>query len=234
MEIDEETGLVVTEPPVVDKTKRFKKETSFRLYRFLRVLLLPFSKLVLRTKIINKENAYKVDGGIYALNHYSTWDSIVPYCEIFKKEVHVLAKYELFYPAIRGWILTKMGGISVRRGEADIEAAKACLNVLKDGKKLLIYPEGTRNKLGTQEMTPIKIGTARFAIKTHVPIVPMMYYRPPKWFRKNWLYVGEPFTLEEYYDANTKEQYQQATNKIAEKLAECRAEVNKIAEKKKK
>jgi len=233
VEIDQETGLI-KKAPVVDRTKRFKVETSFRLYRVFRALLLPIVSIGLPTKIINKENAFKVSGGQYILNHYTSLDSIVPYCYIFKKEAHVIAKYELFKISIMGWLLTKMGGIPVRRGDADIEAAKAVLKVLKDGKKLLIFPEGTRNKEGNQIMGELKTGTARFAIKTKTPIVPMLYYQPPKLFRKNYLYIGEPFTLEEYYKAKKPEEFKEATKIIVEKFAECRKAVNEIAEKKKK
>ncbi|MCQ2409195.1 MAG: (d)CMP kinase [Clostridia bacterium] len=232
LHVDQETGLIEKEP-VKDRTKRFKQEKSFRLYRFLRVLLKPVAAILLPTKIINKENAYKVTGGQYILNHYTSLDSVVPYCSIFKKEVHVIAKYELFQNSLMGWLLTKMGGIPVRRGDADIEAAKNCLRVLKDGKKLLIFPEGTRNKEGTQVMGEIKTGTARFAIKTKTPIVPMLYYQPPKPFRKNYLYIGEPFTLEEYYSAKKPEEFHEATKIIVEEFAECRKAVNEYVDSKK-
>lgn len=45
----------------------------------------------------------------------------------------------------------------------------------------------------------------------------MIYYQSPKAFRKNWLYVGEPFTLEEYYGARTIDENHAATQVIKEK-----------------
>ncbi len=230
--VDDETGLVKKETQAVDKTKRFKQETSFKTYRFLRAILKPIQCILWPTKIVNKENADKVEGGIFVCNHYSKVDSFMPCFHLFKKEAHILAKYELFQVSIAGWFLTKMGSIPVRRGDADIEAAKAVLKVLKANKKLLIFPEGTRNKEGTQQLGELKDGTARFAIKTKVPIVPMIYYRPPKVFRKNWLYVGEPFTLEEFYGARTSAEYKAATDKIVSKMVETRELCNQVAEKK--
>lgn len=156
----------------------------------------------------------------------------------FQKEAHALAKYELFTNPVAGWFLHKMGAIPVRRGEADIESVKQVLRVLKDGKQLLIFPEGTRNKEGTQQMAEFKTGTARFAIKSKVPIVPMIYYQSPKAFRKNWLYVGEPFTLEEYYGARTIDENHAATQVIKEKMDEtrrlCNEYVESVTKKKKK
>ncbi len=222
-------GEAVKKQNVV-KTKKFKPEKTFRVYRFLRVLLMPIQRLLWPTEVVNKQNADKIEGGIFACNHYSKVDGLIPCFYLFKREAHILAKYELFRVRIAGWFLTKMGSIPVRRGEADIEATKAVLKVLRANKKLLIFPEGTRNKEGTQQMAELKDGTARFAIKTKSPIVPMIYYRSPKIFRRNWLYVGEPFTLEEFYGAKTPQEYKAATDLIVEKMAETRALCNGVAE----
>ncbi len=209
----------------------YKPEKSFAFYRFLRVILRPIQMLVWPTKVIGAENAKKVKGALFTCNHYSKMDSMIPYFVLFKKEAHALAKYELFTNPVAGWFLHKMGAIPVRRGEADIESVKQVLRVLKDGKQLLIFPEGTRNKEGTQHMAEFKTGTARFAIKAKVPVVPMIYYQSPKAFRKNWLYVGEPFSLEEFYGARTIDENHAATEVIKEKMDETRRLCNEYVEK---
>lgn len=209
----------------------YKPEKSFAFYRFLRVILHPLQMLVWPTKVIGAENAKKVNGALFTCNHYSKMDSMIPYFVLFKKEAHALAKYELFTNPIAGWFLHKMGAIPVRRGEADIESVKQVLRVLKEGKQLLIFPEGTRNKEGTQHMAEFKTGTARFAIKAKVPVVPMIYYQSPKAFRKNWLYVGEPFSLEEFYGAHTIDENHAATEVIKEKMDETRRLCNEYVEK---
>ena len=209
----------------------YKPEKRFTFYRFLRVILRPIQMLVWPTKVIGAENVKKVKGALFTCNHYSKMDSMIPYFVLFKKEAHALAKYELFTNPVAGWFLHKMGAIPVRRGEADIEAVKQVLRVLKDGKQLLIFPEGTRNKEGTQQMAEFKTGTARFAIKAKVPVVPMIYYQCPKAFRKNWLYVGEPFSLEEFYGARTIDENHAATEVIKEKMDETRRLCNEYVEK---
>ncbi len=209
----------------------YKPEKGFIFYRFLRVILRPIQMLVWPTKVIGAENAKKVKGALFTCNHYSKMDSMIPYFVLFKKEAHALAKYELFTNPVAGWFLHKMGAIPVRRGEADIESVKQVLRVLKDGKQLLIFPEGTRNKEGTQQMAEFKTGTARFAIKAKVPVVPMIYYQSPKAFRKNWLYVGEPFSLEEFYGARTIDENHAATEVIKEKMDETRRLCNEYVEK---
>lgn len=210
--------------------KYYQPQKSFCFYRFMRLLLRPLQAILWPIKIVNKQNA-KVEGkAVYTCNHYSKVDTFIPCFALFKKEAHILAKYELFKVPIAGWFLHKMGAIPVRRGEADISAVKSVLGVLKEDKKLMIFPEGTRNKSGSQEMSEFKTGTARFAIKTKAPIVPMLYYSSPKLFRRNWLYVGEPFTLEEYYGARTPEQMHAATDVIQQKMQNIRVQCNEYVE----
>ena len=232
---EKETSTIIHSCDMPQKTlnrikKYYKPIKSFAFYRFLRVILRPIQMLVWPTKVVGAENAKKVKGALFTCNHYSKMDSMIPYFVLFKKEAHALAKYELFQNPIAGWFLHRMGAIPVRRGEADIESVKQVMRVLKSGKQLLIFPEGTRNKEGTQDMAEFKTGTARFAIKTKVPVVPMIYYRSPKAFRKNWLYVGEPFTLEEFYGAKTPEENHKATELIREKMDETRRLCNEYVQ----
>lgn len=211
-------------------SKRMKSyynlQTHFGFYRFMRVILHPIQRLLWPIKIVNKEKAFIDGNAIYTCNHYSKVDTFIPCFALFKKEAHILAKYELFKVPIAGWFLHKLGAIPVRRGEADINAVKNVLSVLKSGNKLLIFPEGTRNKQGTQEMAEFKTGTARFAIRTKSPIIPMLYYSSPKMFKRNWLYIGDPFTLEEFYGARTPEQMHEATEVLRAKMDETRRECN--------
>ncbi len=230
-----DTPAAVEEKKVSKRTaKRMKSyytvQTHFGFYRFMRVLLHPLQRLLWPIKIVNKERALIDNNAIYTCNHYSKVDTFIPCFALFKREAHILAKYELFKVPIAGWFLHKLGAIPVRRGEADIDAVKNVLSVLKSGKKVMIFPEGTRNKQGTQDMAEFKTGTARFAIKTKSPIVPMLYYSSPKLFRRNWLYIGEPFTLDEFYGSRTPEQMHAATEVLRAKMDETRRQCNEYVE----
>ncbi len=215
--------------------KRYKLEKNFGFYRFLRVFLHPLAAMLWPTKLIGIENVKEVEGknAIFTCNHYSKVDTLLPCFALFKREAHILAKSELFESNLVGWFLHKLGAIPVRRGEADINCVKCVLRLLNDGKQLMIFPEGTRNKQGTQDMAEFKSGTARFAIKTRSPIVPMLYYAPPKLFKRNYLYIGEPFTLEEFYGDRSHDAMDRATEVVREKMDEVRTLVNAYVEDKK-
>lgn len=215
------------------KPVKKKKEESFRFYRVVRCVLTPLIKLLWPTKVVGKERFDAMQGGLVICNHYAIPDTLIPVASLYKKELHVLAKAEAFECAkIANWFLRKAGAIPVHRGEADINAVKEVLSVLRADKKLVMYPEGTRNREGTKEMLEFKQGAARFAIKARKPILPMVYYRMHKVFRRNWLYIGEPITLEEFYNTRDPGDYERATKKVYDGMLATRKACDEYVEEK--
>lgn len=216
------------EKPHAESAKKRKtlpppKPENFRFYRFVRALLAPLIKVLWPTEIVHKERFDAMEGGVVICNHYAIPDTLIPVASLYKKELHVLAKAEAFECArIANWFLRKAGAIPVRRGEADINAVKEVLTVLRAGKKLVMYPEGTRNREGTKEMLEFKQGAARFAVKSKKPILPMVYYRMHKVFRKNWLFIGEPIDLTEFYGSRSHEDFAVATERVYECMVKTR------------
>ena len=111
----------------------------------------------------------------------------------------VAAKKELFNSKFKAWVIKGIGGISIDRQSNDLGAIKASLKVLKEGRKLVIFPEGTRHHNQTMEFGEIKGGASMLAIKAKVPIIPIYINRQPKIFRKSIITIGEPFELDEFY-----------------------------------
>ena len=215
------------------KPVKKKKEESFRFYRVVRCVLTPLIKLLWPTKVVGKERFDAMQGGLVICNHYAIPDTLIPVASLYKKELHVLAKAEAFECAqIAKWFLRKARAIPVHRGEADINAVKEVLSVLRADKKLVMYPEGTRNREGTKEMLEFKQGAARFAIKARKPILPMVYYRMHKVFRRNWLYIGEPITLEEFYNTRDPGDYERATKKVYDGMLATRKACDEYVEEK--
>lgn len=198
-------------------------------YRCMRFFFAPIT-FIYPTKVVNKENFNKVEGAVCICNHYAVPDTLIPAVKLYKKELHVLAKAEAFKSKIGGWFLRKVGAIPVHRGEADLTAFKEVLKVLKANKKLALYPEGTRNKKGTEDMGDFKQGAARFAIKAKVPILPMMYYKMHKAFSRNYLYIGEPIYLDEFYGTKDAEDYEKATQIVWEAMLKLRKDLNAYVE----
>ena len=79
-------------------------------------------------------------------------------------------------------------------------------------------------------MLEFKQGAARFAIKSRTHVLPMVYYRMHKVFRKNWLYIGEPISLEEFYGTRDPEAYEKATEKVYEGMVATRKACDEYVE----
>ena len=116
-----------------------------------------------------------------------------------------MAKKE-YFDGHFAWFFKMMGCISVNRAIHDDVAKEKALEVLKSGKALGIFPEGTRNK--TKEfLLPFKYGCVSMAKKTDAYIVPFSVTGDYKFRSKNLVYrIGKPFkvTKMELSEANKK------------------------------
>lgn len=129
------------------------------------------------------------------------------------RQIHFMAKIELFKMKKFGAFLTKLGAFGVDRDGADISAIRTVMKYIRAGETVGIFPEGTRVR--TDGEVEAKSGAVRMAAKLRVPIVPV-YINRRKWiFRKVKIVIGEPI----YVPANT-EDFQQVTNELMNTIAE--------------
>ncbi|MFO8061888.1 MAG: lysophospholipid acyltransferase family protein [bacterium] len=98
------------------------------------------------------------------------------------KNVYILAKRELFnIHKLYGKFLTAIHAIPLNRAGMDINAIKRSFNVLDNKGKLIIFPEGTRNKTG--KLMKGKPGAGYIALKGGVNILPVFIHNAdePMW-----------------------------------------------------
>ena len=68
-----------------------------------------------------------------------------------------------------------------------------------------------------------------FALKTHAPIRPYYIWDKTKAFHKNYIIIGDEFTLEEFYDRPLdKQTLNEATEVIKQKIDGLRVQLNEI------
>ena len=149
-------------------------------------------------KRIGKKNLKELKGKnfIVACNHMSNMDAIMLDIKFFKK-FRYLAKKELFEKKATGAFMRALGAVSVDRKQADPKAIKEIFRLIGDNKKIAIFPQGTRAKTVNIEDGSAKEGVAMFAIRTNTPVVPMMYDRKIKPFRRTRLIIGAPIYPDE-------------------------------------
>ncbi|MDE7191435.1 MAG: (d)CMP kinase [Clostridia bacterium] len=182
------------------------------------------------TKIYFKDNFPKNSKAVVICNHYSALDPCVIISKLLGKNGKVVMKNEVTQNSFVAKVAKELGGISVKRGEADVNAVKSILGALNKNQPVLIFPEGTRNKQNTKELLPFKQGVATFAIKAKAPIVPMLYYKKTGIFKRNKLMVGAPFWLDEFYDKKIGDVREEATQVIFDKMQDLRKEIDILVE----
>lgn len=167
-----------------------------RLYPFARGLL----SIILKVKgyqIKGLENLPTEGPVIIACNHLSLWDPIIVGCAM-SRPVYFMAKEELFKLPVLGKILPEIGAFPVKRGQGDISAIRKSIAVLKEGKVLGIFPEGTRSKTG--ELQEALAGIVLIMEKGKAPVLPVKVIGSKGLLKqkrgKIGIIIGKPFYAE--------------------------------------
>lgn len=195
-----------------------------RFYHVIYTVVWPFFNLVHPVRAVGRENIPE-GAALICPNHTKASD---PFFVVFAfKRRHVMramAKAEVMRLPVIGWLLGKAGVFGVDRGAADINAVKTALRFLKQGDKLLMFPEGTRVEEG--ENVEAKTGAAMFSVRTGAPIVPVYIPAKKRWFRPTTVVIGQPFTPQVAGRKGTSEEYHAIADDLMSRIRalgeECR------------
>jgi len=110
-----------------------------------------------------------VDGYVLCANH-SYWFDPLLIGTYYPDVLHFMAKKELFESHVLGFIVRKLNAFPVDRNGSDLKAIKTAVKILRQGKILGIFPEGTRNLSGVPKA---KAGVAIIAIKAKKNVLPV-------------------------------------------------------------
>jgi len=121
-----------------------------------------------RLRIIGIENVPTEGGGIICPNHRSAIDPPLM-SVLLPRPLYHMTKAELF--SYLGWLLPSVAAYPVRRGRADMQAMRTSITLLRAGRLICIFPEGTRTKTG--DLGEARRGATYLAAHTDVPIIPV-------------------------------------------------------------
>jgi len=150
-------------------------------YKLVKPIVLILCKLLYRPTIVGIENIPK-DGAVVLAGNHTKWLDPVMLVGITKRQVHFLAKKELFQGKAKS-IVKGMGCISVDRKIHDKDALNLAYKTLENNKVIGIFPEGTINRTDSVIM-PFKIGAVKMANKTSSYLVPFTITGKYKMFKK--------------------------------------------------
>ena len=90
---------------------------------------------------------------------------------ISRRRLGYMGKDSLWNNRLLGSFISALGAFPVRRGAADRDALRRCIEVIETGRPVVLFPEGTRRSGPVVE--DLFEGTAYVAGRTGVPIVPV-------------------------------------------------------------
>lgn len=141
-------------------------------YWFLRKVFGFFIKIILIKKVHGIENIPLKGSAIVVFNHQSFFDFIC-FASITPRNIHYLSAEKFFEHWLWKYLMIFTGQIKVNRKEHDkSELYNMVKKHINKGKIIGIFPEGTRSPY-KYEMLKMYNGAAHFALKHHVPIIPV-------------------------------------------------------------
>ncbi len=141
------------------------------LYRFAYSFIPAATRLLFRVQINGLEHFPTRGAVLLACNHRSNLDPffIGVACP---RQIHFMAKAELFSFKPLGWLVGKLGSFPVSRGEVDREAVKQALAYLAAGSVLGLFPEGRRQR--KDDLGEIRPGASLFSLRDGVTTIPVI------------------------------------------------------------
>jgi len=170
-QVERVLGLVKEKLGTAEGKKTAQKRSRMKWFYFLVwKSVRTISRFLWRLTWEGTENIPREGGVIIASNHISYYDP--PFVSVSSpREVHFMAKRELFSIPILGFLIRNLNAFPVSRGKYDRQALEAAIEVLKKGEALIVFPEGTRSRK-KGEFLPPKPGIGVLAKEGRVPIVP--------------------------------------------------------------
>lgn len=209
------------------------------IYQLAYLVLTPYMRPFVRLHVDGWENLPQ-EGAIVVSNHVSDFDPLnIGYVYgIRGREVHFLAKAELFKIPLLGRLLRAWGMIPVVRkagqGAKSLELSQAALD---SGQTICIFFEGTITRDPGYWPMKGKTGAARLALDTGAPLVPMVQwgtqnvierYSPRLRLRKTDVYVSikPPMDLSDVTaDSSDREAVQEVTRRLQTAMTRALEEV---------
>lgn len=145
------------------------KWARYPLYMTCKHLSLALITLLYRLRAYGKENIPR-DGALIVANHQSLMDPPILGVHV-RGQYHPLARRTLFDVPILGPLISNLNAIPVSQdGTPDRRAIQTCIERLRGGGVVAIYPEGSRTPDG--EIHPFATGAALIARRGGKPVVP--------------------------------------------------------------
>lgn len=213
-------------------TYQNKKYTLEERYAFIKKLI---NRIIISANVeitcTGIENLPEESGYLLASNHQGLFDPVIVAYTHPKPCTAVIKKELMKTPVVRQIALI-LDAIPMDRSNVreSVKVIRQVTKEIKAGRNFIIYPEGTRSKLGNQ-LLEFKAGTFKSVVDASKPIVPIAVIDSYKVFDTNsikkvntQIHYLPPIYPEEYSDFTSIELAKYVQDKIESKIKEVQNE----------
>ncbi len=195
------------------------------MYFLIKNLYAIFARTYLSYRVVNRERLDELGEGGYvvASNHVSFLDP--PLVGIaFQENLYYFARKSLFDHPVFGWILRSIQAIPVDRDRPEMSTLKRIIELLRQGEKVVIFPEGERSRDGRMKEKG-QSGIGMIVEKARARVLPVRLFGPEKAQPRGskriesvpvTLVIGEPMDMTDLIDSDLprKAKYEAITERI--------------------
>ncbi len=210
---------------------KHEKMSDLRIYQLSTRVFKLFLLVWHRLRIRGLENIPDKGGVLLASNHASFLDPPVVGVSYRKRPIHFMARDTLWNSKVGSWWMNQVGCIPVSRGSGDLKALKTTIKMLKEGKVVSMFPEGTRTEDG--ELQEAKGGIGFIIEKSGCVVVPVYidgtfkaYPKGAKLIKPLTITItyGKPITQEEFQALGSgRKAYDAHAALIMQRIADLKA-----------
>lgn len=141
----------------------------FTWYRLTSSFFKAFFYCFYRYRVYGNKNPIP-GAAIIAPNHTSFLDPPL-ISAAWPEDAHFLARSSLFQSRFGAWLFPRLNSHPVQNDEQNLDTFRTICNLLKQNKKVVVFPEGSRSVTG--ELQALKSGVAMLALRMNCPIIPV-------------------------------------------------------------
>ncbi len=176
-------------------SKKKRRIGSNFFYDFVKVTGAIPALIWIRPKVIHIGQKCPKGGVLISSNHPTFMDPITILTSFPWRRLHSLVTKDLYKNKLMTFMLTCMHCIQVDKDNFSMASFHEVVDRLKDGKAVVIFPEGQVNQGDGREVQTFKSGAILMAHRAGAPILPVYIVKREKWYRTQRVVVGEPFDV---------------------------------------
>lgn len=152
--------------------------------------------LWIRPRVIHVGQKCPKGGVLISSNHPTFLDPIIILTAFPWRRLNSLATKDLYKNSkILTFMFDQMHCIQVDKENFSMATFHEVVDRLKDGKAVVIFPEGRVNPNGGEDIQAFKSGAILMAHRAGAPILPVYIARRKKWYHFQDVIIGEPFDV---------------------------------------